>query len=130
MSEYNDWLQRMLAIQKASQEERGYNFDIATKDELVRYIKEHALFMTVELGEFLQELPNFKPWKLYESGMEVDNLKAREELIDVLHFMLNIFIAMGMSADDIYNEYMKKHHENVRRLADTSHYKKDTEARE
>ena len=62
--------------------------------------------------------------------MAVDNDKAREELIDVFHFMLNIFVAMDMSADDIFSAYMNKHNENVRRLADTQHYKRDTEAHE
>ena len=125
-----DLLQMMLDTQKDSQEVRGYDFGMMNTAETVQYIKSHALYMTVELGEFLQELPMFKDWKKYPSGMPVDNDKAREELIDVFHFMLNIFVAMDMSADDIFSEYMNKHNENARRLADTQHYKRDTEAHE
>ena len=58
-----DLLQMMLDTQKDSQEVRGYDFGMMNTAETVQYIKSHALYMTVELGEFLQELPMFKDWK-------------------------------------------------------------------
>lgn len=121
-------LESMLKVQKSSQEKRGYSFEEMTKQELVEYIRRHVQYMTVELSEFLVELPGFKDWKLYPAEQKVNNAAAKEELIDVLHFMLNIFLAMGMSEEEIYAEYMHKAYINGTRLEDTAHYKLDTES--
>ena len=123
----SDTLREMLAMKQSAQAERGYTFSTMTKAERVEYIKKHVQYLTVELGEFLVELPGFKDWKKYPQDMPIDNGAAKEELIDALHFMLNIFLAMGMSAEDIYRTYLCKADVNQQRLADTVHYKRDTE---
>lgn len=126
----NDMLQEMLTIQRASQEQRGYFFESMSVDEAVEYIRKHALYLQVELGEFLVELPGFKDWKKYDKNAAFPSYAAQEELIDVIHFLLNICLALGMSAEDLYNTYLRKAEINVKRLEDTEHYKRDTEAAE
>ncbi|GBC73915.1 hypothetical protein HRbin04_01324 [archaeon HR04] len=53
----------------------------------------------------LQDLTNWKWWK---SPSVFDEEKAREELIDILHFVLQISIELGMDAKDILSAYARK----------------------
>ena len=122
-----DKLEVMLRIQAKSQRERGFNFDKMTEQERATYIKTQALHLHTELGEFLRELPFFKEWKKYPAELQVNNKKSREELIDVLHFMLNICIAMGLSDEDIFQEYCNKAVINSNRLKNTTEYKRNTD---
>ena len=118
-------LQKMLDMQETAQKLRGYNFQAMTTKEIAAYIKAHAQYMTVELGEFLNEIPFFKDWKVYDAE-GIKNAKATEELSDVLHFFLNICLAYGMNEEMIYKMYTAKHDINKARLTDTTKYKADT----
>lgn len=112
-------LDRMLQKQKELQERLGYDFSSMTQEEITAYIKEFSIHLTQELHEMLYVLPYFKPWKDY-SAMTVEEYKAgmeeaRKEFIDMLHFMLNIALALNISSKDIYNMYIAKNKENHRR---------------
>jgi len=109
-------LQEMMDKQLELQERLGYDFSNMTKEEITAYIKEFSIHLNQEVNEMLYELPYFKPWKDYSqlTVEEYDNAmdKARKEFIDVMHFVLNIGIALDMSATDIYDMYMDKNKEN------------------
>jgi dimeric dUTPase (all-alpha-NTP-PPase superfamily) len=62
----------------------------------------------------LQNLTNWKWWK--QTKKEFDVGKAKEELIDIVHFVLDVALVLGMSAEDIYREYIKKNKINLERL--------------
>ncbi len=53
----------------------------------------------------LQDLTNWKWWK---SSIGFDEEKAMEELIDILHFVVQIAIELGMDARDVLNIYTRK----------------------
>ncbi|MCS6768679.1 MAG: dUTPase [Candidatus Nitrosocaldus sp.] len=53
----------------------------------------------------LQDLANWKWWK---SPSRFDEEKAKEELIDILHFVIQISIELGMDARDILDAYARK----------------------
>ena len=53
------------------------------------------------------------------------------ELIDALHFFVNLLLAAGMSAEDVYKLYLMKNAENHRRqdagyTAEVSYHEQDT----
>lgn len=52
-----------------------------------------------------------KWWKL---KIKDDN-GVKEEMIDCLHFLMSGFLAMGMTAEDVYNIYCEKNKENFTR---------------
>ena len=112
-------LQEMMDKQLELQERLGYDFSNMTKEEITAYIKEFSIHLNQEVNEMLYELPYFKPWKdysaistrEYEAGMD----SARKEFIDLFHFVLNMALALGMSAQDIYTMYMDKNKENHER---------------
>lgn len=123
----DDKLTKMLEVQQLAQLCRGYDFKKMSDVERVDYIKKHAQYLSVELGEFLVELPGFKDWKKYSPEHILANPAAKEELIDVLHFFLNICLALGLTASDIYEQYMQKAVTNTARLQDIEHYKRDVD---
>lgn len=72
-------------------------------------LKDFSWRITEELGEAMNCLKN-KPWK--QTHMATDETHYREELIDALHFFVELFILSGMSAEDVYSMYCKKNKVN------------------
>lgn len=66
----------------------------------------------IQEGTELQRLTNWKWWKQPTSLNESD---AKEELIDVFHFVIHAAIELGMNHESFYYEYMKKLQVNKQR---------------
>lgn len=115
----NNKLETMMLMQKTLQEFLGYDFEYMTPKERTAFIKEMSIHVNQELNEMLYELPFFKPWKDYsnmtDEQIEEGFMMARKELIDFVHFFLNIAIALKMSPEDVFNEYHSKNAENYKR---------------
>ena len=67
-------------------------------------LKTFVIALADESFEMLHLL-NWKPWK-NEKELDIDALK--EEAIDALHFLLQIFILLGMDAEEVKKVYKKK----------------------
>lgn len=104
-----DKLDRIFEMQhmldKKIEDERGLDF---TRDE---WIQKVMLAMISELSEALMET-NFKWWK---NECPVDEEKLHEELIDVLHFFISLCIRCGLDSQKMFDIYMAKNNENVKR---------------
>ena len=61
------------------------------------------------------ELQRLTAWKWWKKPVPLDMEKAREELADIWHFVIQASIELGMSPDDILSEYARKHGINVNR---------------
>ena len=48
-----------------------------------------------------------------ESLIDLENTK--EELIDILHFLIDAFIQIGMNANEVFEKYADKNKINIRR---------------
>ena len=82
-------------------------------------LKTFVIALADESFEMLHLL-NWKPWK-NEKELDIDALK--EEAIDALHFLLQIFILLGMDADEVLKCYKEKLEENYRRQREKVEYK-------
>lgn len=123
-----DKLSMMITVQALAQDARGFDFESMPMEDKSTYIKRQTLHCIDELCEMLHEIPFYKEWKKYDDeGIPSMLSKAKEELIDAIHFIINIALGLGMSVDDIYSQFMHKNNENMRRLADTINYKLDCE---
>ncbi len=60
----------------------------------------------------LQRLTNWKWWK---TPVDFDLKLAKEELIDILHFIIQVSIELGMSPSEILQEFSNKHSVNMNR---------------
>ena len=63
----------------------------------------------------MSELIDSVPWKWWAKYQEYDIQNARVELVDILHFVVSLAQVMGMSADDVFELYTKKHELNHKR---------------
>ena len=102
-----DKLEQIFDLQRGFQEklkrERGLE-DIPMEE----WLQKQTLAMVSELAELLEEV-NFKWWK---NPHELNEGNIHEELSDILHFFVSMCIEAGMTADDLYNVYARKNHEN------------------
>ena len=76
-----------------------------------QYIMNHVLYAEAELHEMLRELEGFKAWKTYdwdEDEQDRHLAAAKEEFIDVLHFIWNIALALSLDSDEIIKIYSDK----------------------
>jgi phosphoribosyl-ATP pyrophosphohydrolase len=44
-----------------------------------------------------------------------DRKELKMELVDIQHFLFNMMISVGMNAEELYNYYISKNKENIRR---------------
>ena len=55
------------------------------------------------------------PWKPWKESMTYNQRAFQEELIDLLHFVLNLFLAASMEPQDVYKMFKQKHVKNMKR---------------
>jgi dimeric dUTPase (all-alpha-NTP-PPase superfamily) len=75
----------------------------------------------------VQRLTNWKWWK---KPMEFNETQVKEEVIDLWHFLIQMSIELGMTPEEILNEYMKKHNiiqELLDKKMNVSHEQEDWE---
>ena len=63
----------------------------------------------------LQRLTNWKWWK---TPTEFNEKEAKEELIDIWHFVVQASLELNLTPDDILKEYEKKNEINRQRQKD------------
>ena len=61
------------------------------------------------------ELQNLTNWKWWKKSKEFDEALAKEELVDILHFVVQASIELGMMPTEILDEYCKKNQINFER---------------
>lgn len=112
-------LTEIMQLQNDLQERLGINFSDMDYEQRAQFMRDHFVYLDQELQEALYEMPYFKAWKDY-SGMSEEQReeawqKVRMELIDALHFFVNLLLCAGFSAEDVYSMYVAKNKENHRR---------------
>ncbi len=80
-----------------------------TADELCY---KYLVAASVEVSEALQELP----WKWWKHDQKADLLKLKEEIIDVLHFVISAAQSVGMDSHELFDAYLSKNKINEKRL--------------
>lgn len=64
------------------------------------------------------ELQRTTNWKWWKKPTNFDEAEAREELIDIWHFLVQASLELNMTPDDILKEYQKKNQINRQRQID------------
>lgn len=103
--------ERQLKLQKDS---FGVDPDDLSNEERIEFIKNMVLAATDELHEALNEV-GWKPWA---SSRHINRDAYVGELIDVMHFLVNLFLAVGATADEVEYRYQEKADKNARRQLD------------
>ena len=98
----------------------GVNMNELNDDDRVKWILNYIRAMQQELAELTDSVP----WKWWAKYQEFDQQNARVEIVDLFHFLISLAQVMGMSADDVYDAYLKKNKVNHNRQ-DSGYEEKD-----
>ena len=107
-------------MQKALNERIGVHTDGMSDEEKTKWILNYTRAMTQELAELTDSVP----WKWWAKYQKFDEQNARVEVVDLLHFLISMAQVLGMSADDVYQAYLKKNEVNFKRQ-DSGYTQKD-----
>lgn len=119
-----DNLQYIMDCQRIFQGRFNQNFNEMNDEERTAFIKNHGYFIIEEMTELFREIPFHKSWKDYSNWSNEKTLeqwnKAKEEYIDVIHFVVNVGLALGLDSDTILEMYKDKNKVNIQRQEDPS----------
>lgn len=114
-----DRLEQIMEKQRELQLRLGTDFSNMTLEERAAFMRDHRGYLADEVAEALYEMPCYKLWKDYSKMSEGDVLvawqKVRMELVDSLHFFVNLLLCAGFTAEELHAMYMAKNKENHRR---------------
>jgi dimeric dUTPase (all-alpha-NTP-PPase superfamily) len=115
----NDKLDRMFEIQHKAQESRGTWEKIKGSESMKQqFINQMLLACQEEVVEIMRETayknPEYVPfgWKQKQVWNE-ENYK--NEIIDLWHFVMNLYMSVGGTSEDFYKRYLEKNKENLER---------------
>jgi len=101
---FMDKLEEIFQMQDALNKRIGVNLPPPTDDEKAKWILNYTRAMQQELAELTDSVP----WKWWAKYQKFDQQNARVEVVDLFHFLVSLAQVLGMSADDIYQAYLKK----------------------
>jgi dimeric dUTPase (all-alpha-NTP-PPase superfamily) len=106
-----DQLRELFRMQKALNERIGVHTDALSEEEKTKWILNYSRALSQELAELTDSVP----WKWWAKYQKFDEQNARVEVIDMLHFLISMAQVLGMSADDLFQGYLKKNEVNFQR---------------
>ncbi|NCC51956.1 MAG: dUTPase [Spartobacteria bacterium] len=115
-----DMLTEMFAMQEKLNERIGVHIPEFSEEDEHTWILNYCRAMSQELAELTDSVP----WKWWANYQTYDRQNARVEVVDLFHFLISLAQVLGMSAQDIYELYVKKNAVNVHRQ-DTGYRTKD-----
>lgn len=106
-----DKLEEIFQLQKTLNERIGVKLDNLDEAEQTEWLLKYVRAMQQELAELVDSVP----WKWWAKYQEFDAQNAKVEIIDMFHFLISAAQVFGLSADDVYQSYLKKNKVNMER---------------
>ena len=98
-------------MQQALNERIGvFTTDMSEEDQ-TKWLLNYTRAMSQEMAELTDSVP----WKWWAKYQKFDAQNARVEVVDLFHFLISMAQVLGMSADDVFNAYVKKNEVNFKR---------------
>lgn len=98
-------------MQQALNERIGVHTDGMMETDKTKWVLNYCRAMTQEIAELTDSVP----WKWWAKYQKFDEQNARVEVVDLFHFLISLAQVLGMSADDVFNAYLKKNKVNFQR---------------
>jgi dimeric dUTPase (all-alpha-NTP-PPase superfamily) len=111
-------LKKIFEKQRKLQIELGIYKRIQNPKLKQQYINQMILAIHEEATEIMRETPYKNPsfvpfgWKKTQIG---DNNLCKDEIVDLMHFLVNISIAVGMNYNEFFERYINKNKKNLKR---------------
>ena len=115
-----DKFEELFRMQQALNERIGVRTTGMSEEEQTKWLLNYARAMTQEMAELTDSVP----WKWWAKYQKFDEQNARVEVVDLFHFLVSLAQTLGMSAEDVYQAYLKKNQVNHQRQ-ETGYVKKD-----
>ena len=116
----HDQLRELFRMQKALNKRIGVHTDDMSDEQKTQWTLNYCRAMSQEIAELTDSVP----WKWWAKYQKLDEQNARVEVVDLFHFLISLAQVLGMSADDVYEIYLKKNEVNLQRQ-DSGYTKKD-----
>ena len=117
-----DKLEEIFRLQEQLNKRIGVDTANMTDEQRQQWVLNYCRAMTQEVAELTDSVP----WKWWAKYQKFDQQNARVEVVDLFHFLVSLAQVLGMSADDIYQAYLKKNLINHQRQ-DSGYVKKDAD---
>ena len=115
-----DQLRELFRMQKALNERIGVSTDEFNDEQKTEWVLNYCRARSQELAELTDSVP----WKWWAKYQKLDEQNARVEVVDLFHFLISLAQTLGMSADDVFEAYLKKNEVNFQRQ-ESGYTKKD-----
>jgi dimeric dUTPase (all-alpha-NTP-PPase superfamily) len=115
-----DKLEELFRMQAALNKRIGVDTAAMTDEERQKWVLNYCRAMSQEIAELTDSVP----WKWWAKYQKFDRQNARVEVVDLFHFLISLAQTLEMSADDVFQAYVKKNEVNFKRQ-DTGYAVKD-----
>lgn len=115
-----DQLRELFRMQQSLNERIGVRTQDMDDAEKTKWVLNYCRAMSQELAELTDSVP----WKWWAKYQKFDEQNARVEVVDLFHFLISLAQVLGMSADDVFQAYVKKNQVNFQRQ-ETGYAQKD-----
>ena len=119
-TEKMDKMEEIFNLQEKLNTRIGVIINDINDEDRAKWILNYIRAMQQELAELTDSVP----WKWWAKYQEFDKQNAKVEIVDLFHFLISLAQVMGMSADDVYEAYLKKNQVNHERQ-DSGYKSKD-----
>ncbi len=115
-----DMLKKLWEKQEELNLKIGVDTASLSEEEQIRWLLNYSRAMSQEIAELIDSVP----WKWWANYQEFDRQNARVEVVDLFHFLISSAQVLGMSAEDVFELYVRKHQVNKDRQ-DSGYVEKD-----
>src|SRR6185436_19597914 len=121
-----DQLRDLFHMQKSLNERIGVKTDGMSEVDKTKWGLNYCRAMTQEIAELTDSVP----WKWWAKYQKFNEQNARVEVVDLFHFLISFAQVLGMSADDVFEAYLKKNRVNLERQDSGYAIKDETDSRD
>ena len=108
-----DKFEEIFTLQNELNRRIGVDVSSMGEEERAQWILNYTRALQQETAELIDSVP----WKWWARYQKFDEQNARVEVVDLFHFIVSIAQVLGMTADDVYQAYLKKNEVNHKRQA-------------
>jgi dimeric dUTPase (all-alpha-NTP-PPase superfamily) len=123
--EQPDQLRELFRMQRALNERIGVRTEGMSTEDKTQWLLNYCRAMSQEIAELTDSVP----WKWWAKYQKFDEQNARVEVVDLFHFLISLAQVLGMSADDVFQAYVRKNEVNFKRQESGYNVKDDHDSK-
>jgi dimeric dUTPase (all-alpha-NTP-PPase superfamily) len=106
-----DSLEHIFELQRKLTERIAPAGVLDTEEGRIQWVLNYVRALQQEIAELVDSLP----WKWWAHYQAFDLQNAKVEVVDIMHFVIAIAQALGMTAEDLYRMFCQKNQRNHER---------------